>query len=305
MENLNYTTTIEVAKSPMDVFDHVNDVPNWWAKDAGEAFSGQKTEFKGQSTKLNDEFIVRSGDRHYSLQKLIEVIPDKKVVWQVTDCKMNWLENDKTEWMNTKMIFEIAPRGEKTILTFTHEGLVPEKECFANCQKGWDFFIKERLLTSITNNKTNTNMKKQEDFSYSFTVNASPKATMEKINQVNSWWAKNFKGEAGKVNDEFSVYFGNQGDTFVDFKISELIPEKKVVWLATDCNLHWINDKKEWKNNEMIWNLTEMSGKTTVDFIHKGMNAESECYESCKPGWTHHIKDSLVKLIEKGTGFPE
>ena len=148
-------------------------------------------------------------------------------------------------------------------------------------------------------------MKKQQDFSYSFTVNASPKEVMKKINQVNSWWAKNFKGSARKVNDEFSVYFGKPGDTFVDFKIAELIPEKKVVWLATDCNLHWINDKKEWKNNEIIWNLAEMNGKTTVDFVHKGMNSESECYESCKPGWTHHIKDSLVKLIEKGTGFPE
>jgi hypothetical protein len=83
MENQNYTATIEVAESPKDVFNHVNDVSNWWAKDAGEALSRQKTEFEGQSTKLNDEFIVRSGDRHYSKQKLIEVIPDKKVVWLV------------------------------------------------------------------------------------------------------------------------------------------------------------------------------------------------------------------------------
>ncbi len=148
-------------------------------------------------------------------------------------------------------------------------------------------------------------MKEQQDFSYSLTVNASPKEVMEKIGQVNSWWAKNFKGKAGKVNDEFSVYFGKPGDTFVNFKISEMIPEKKISWLVTDCNLHWINDTKEWKNNEIIWNLNQMNGKTTIDFVHKGMTSESECYESCKPGWTHHIKDSLVKLIEEDTGFPE
>ena len=40
MENQNYTATIEVAESPKDVFSHVNDVSNWWAKDAGEALSG-------------------------------------------------------------------------------------------------------------------------------------------------------------------------------------------------------------------------------------------------------------------------
>jgi Activator of Hsp90 ATPase homolog 1-like protein len=151
MENKNYTVTIEVAESPKDVFNHVNDVSNWWARDAGEALSRQKTEFEGQSKKLNDEFIIRSGDRHYSKQKLIEVIPDKKVVWQVIDCKINWLEKDKTEWTNTKMVFEITTNGDKTVLQFTHVGLIPEKECYENCERGWDFLIKERLFNFINN----------------------------------------------------------------------------------------------------------------------------------------------------------
>ena len=142
-----------------------------------------------------------------------------------------------------------------------------------------------------------------KDFSYSFTGKASAKDTMKRISEVNLWWAKNFKGRAEKLNDKFSVYFGD--DTYVNFKISEVIPGKKITWLVTDCNLGWIEDKKEWKNTECIWTLTEKGGKTQVDFVHKGMTPESECYESCKPGWTHHIKDSLIKLIDKGVGYPE
>jgi len=146
-------------------------------------------------------------------------------------------------------------------------------------------------------------MKKAKDFSYSFTVKATAKDAMKSISQVKLWWAKDFKGKAAKLADKFSVYFGD--DTYVNFKISEVIKDKKIIWLVTDCNLGWLNDKKEWKKNEIIWNLSEKNGKTTIDFMHKGMTPESECYESCKPGWTHHIKDSLVKLIEKGKGFPE
>ena len=148
-------------------------------------------------------------------------------------------------------------------------------------------------------------MKKQQDFSYNFTVNASAKEAMEKISQVGAWWAKKFKGKAAKLNDKFSVYFGGPADTYVDFKISEVIPDGKITWLVTDCNLHWINDKKEWKNTEVIWTFAEKGGKTRIDFVHKGMTPESECYESCEPGWKHHLKDSLVKLIDKGKGFPE
>ena len=141
-----------------------------------------------------------------------------------------------------------------------------------------------------------------KDFDYSLLVKASAKEAMKKISQVNLWWAKNFKGKAAKLNDMFSVYFG---DTFVDFKISEVIPGKKIIWLVTDCNLGWIKDKKEWKNTEVIWALTEKDGKTQIDFVHKGLTPESECYESCKPGWTGHLKGSLVKLINDGKGNPE
>jgi Activator of Hsp90 ATPase homolog 1-like protein len=149
MENQHYTASIEVVSTPQEVFNHINNVSQWWAKSASKSASGMQTEFEGQSTKLNDEFIMRSGDRHFSKQKLIEVIPLKKVVWLVTDSKLNWIEKDKTEWTNTRMVFEITKKGDKTVLHFTHEGLVPQKECYSACSQGWNFFIKDRLFNLI------------------------------------------------------------------------------------------------------------------------------------------------------------
>ena len=139
MTNKNYTATIEVEKSPQVVFDCLKEVPKWWSKD-----------FAGSSTKLNDEFVVCHPGRHYSKQKLVEVTPNQKVAWLVTDSELEWIEKDKHEWTNTKMIFEITPNGDKTVLHFTHEGLVPEKECYAMCQQGWNMVIKDRLLNFIS-----------------------------------------------------------------------------------------------------------------------------------------------------------
>jgi len=48
------------------------------------------------------------------------------------------------------MIFEIITKGDKTLLHFTHEGLVPEKECYAMCEQGWNMVIKDWLFNFIT-----------------------------------------------------------------------------------------------------------------------------------------------------------
>lgn len=68
MQNQNYTATIEVAKSPKDVLNHINDVSKWWSKD-----------YAGSSIKLNDEFIIQHSDRHYSKQKLVKLFPTKRL----------------------------------------------------------------------------------------------------------------------------------------------------------------------------------------------------------------------------------
>ncbi|HVT86901.1 MAG TPA: hypothetical protein VHD35_16980 [Chitinophagaceae bacterium] len=143
---------------------------------------------------------------------------------------------------------------------------------------------------------------KKNNYHRTITVNASAEEAMKKISQVNGWWAKNFTGKAEKLNDTFSVHFGK---TFVDFKISELIPGKKVVWKVTDCNLHWIKNKKEWNGTEVVFEISEKKNATQIDFTHIGLVPGVECYNDCEVGWTGHITNSLVKFINEGKGMPE
>ena len=96
---------------------------------------------------------------HHSTHKLIEAVPNKKIVWLVTESRLNWIENDKEEWTNTKLVFEIVPEGDKTAIRFTHEGLVPEKECFKACSGGWDMFIGEYLYKYLETGEAMAEMK--------------------------------------------------------------------------------------------------------------------------------------------------
>ncbi len=141
MTTSDFTTTILVDKSTSDVFNAINNVRGWW-----------QGEIEGNSSKLNDEFTYRMEDIHFSKQQLIEVIPDKKIVWLVTESKLNFIK-DKTEWENTKIIFEISEFNNKTQLRFTHMGLVPEIECFGACSNAWVDLIHKSLFSLITTGK--------------------------------------------------------------------------------------------------------------------------------------------------------
>jgi hypothetical protein len=81
--------------------------------------------------------------------KLIEVVPDKKVVWHVLDNYFKFTK-DKSEWKDTKIIFEISRQDNKTQIRFTHQGLVPDYECFEICRDAWTNYIQNSLRSLIT-----------------------------------------------------------------------------------------------------------------------------------------------------------
>jgi hypothetical protein len=143
MNKKDYSTSITVKATPRHVFESINNVAKWWTDN-----------FEGRSEKLNDEFTVRFfNDIHVSTQKLIEVTPDKKIVWLVTDCNLTFVE-DKQEWINTKISFEISEKDDKTQIRFSHIGLNPDFECFNDCSNAWGQYI-QSLSNLITSGKGN------------------------------------------------------------------------------------------------------------------------------------------------------
>ena len=143
MKSQHFTTTLLVEQTPKQVFDAIKNVRGWWSGLYSE-------EFEGSSDKLNDEFtFLAGGGVHFTKQKLVELVPGKKITWLITASKLTFVENE-TEWTGTKISFDISKEENKTRIVFTHLGLVPEFECYDSCAPAWTQYIQERLLLSLT-----------------------------------------------------------------------------------------------------------------------------------------------------------
>ncbi|OJW84240.1 MAG: hypothetical protein BGO69_02670 [Bacteroidetes bacterium 46-16] len=140
MTTTDFTTTILVDNSAKEAFDAILDTPAWW--------QGQ---IEGSTNKQGDEFIYRMPGHHYSKQQILELIPNEKIVWLVSDSELKF--DNKSEWTGTKIVFEISPAGNKTQVRFTHIGLIPAFECYSDCSWGWEKLVQESLFSLITTGK--------------------------------------------------------------------------------------------------------------------------------------------------------
>jgi uncharacterized protein YndB with AHSA1/START domain len=147
MSYQDFTSTILVDQRPEEVFNAINHVREWWSE-----------EVEGGTEKLNDEFRYHYKDVHLCKIRLIEVVPNQKVVWLVLDNHFNFTK-DKTEWIDTKISFEISVKDNKTQLHFTHHGLTSAYECYDICFSAWTEYITKSLKDLITTGKGNPNPK--------------------------------------------------------------------------------------------------------------------------------------------------
>jgi len=127
----NYNSTINLNSTVNRVFNALtNEIPRWWTE-----------MFAGSSAKSGEHFTINFGETVYKKMRVEELIYNKKVVWYVEDSLIviPGLIN-QTEWIGTKIVWEITQKGNHVEIHLTHIGLIPTIECYAVCTDGWRQF---------------------------------------------------------------------------------------------------------------------------------------------------------------------
>lgn len=137
MQQKDFTTAITVHAPPEKALAAIQDFRGWWSE-----------EIQGPTDQLNATFFYHYKDVHLCHLQLVEQVPGKRVVYRVTDNRFNFT-SDTSEWVGTRLVFDLEPQAGGTRIRFTHEGLVPSYECYAVCQDAWTSYIQGSLKSYI------------------------------------------------------------------------------------------------------------------------------------------------------------
>ncbi|MGN6645158.1 MAG: SRPBCC domain-containing protein [Cytophaga sp.] len=140
------------------------------------------------------------------------------------------------------------------------------------------------------------------DFTTSILVDQSPKEAFNAINNPRGWWSEDIEGNTEKLNDEFTYQY--EDVHYAQIKLTEVIPDEKVVWFVKYNYFKFTKDRSEWTGTKVVFEISKKDNKTLIRVTHVGLVPEFECFSICQNAWTQYIQESLYNLITTGKGMP-
>jgi len=141
-----------------------------------------------------------------------------------------------------------------------------------------------------------------QNFTSAVLVDQSPEEAFAAINNVRGWWSGQIDGATDGLNEEFTYRY--QDVHYSKQRITDFVPNKKVVWRVLDAYLNFTEDPNEWTGTEITFEVSKQGEQTEVRFTHQGLVPAFECYDKCSSAWGFYINNSLRRLITTGRGEP-
>ncbi len=142
-----------------------------------------------------------------------------------------------------------------------------------------------------------------QNYTTTFTVDQTPREVFAAINNVRGWWSEEIEGDTDKFGAEFKFHAKDVHRS--THKITEFVPDRKVVWRTTDSQISFVKDKTEWNGTDIVFEVARKSNQTELRFTHIGLVPAIQCYGDCSGAWGFYINESLRSLITIGKGQPD
>lgn len=147
------------------------------------------------------------------------------------------------------------------------------------------------------------------NYTRTIVLHRSPREVYNAIRRIADWWTINTEGTADRVGDDFTISFSDpvSGQLVhrTTQRITEADPGRRLSWTVTACHMPWLKNREEWKGTTMVFDIVAVAEGARIDFTHIGLDPRVECFEQCERGWAYFLSESLLALINTGTGRPD
>ncbi len=146
MTSPSYTKSIDVLAPPSDAFRAVTQgVAHWWTR------PDQPLNNIGDRAK----FTFPPGVSYWTFE-LTGMDRPTQIEWTCVDAlhiHEGQPKEIETEWLNTKVLWQITEEGSGSRIEMQHQGLTPELLCYDVCEAGWDMFFLSSLKQYLDTGK--------------------------------------------------------------------------------------------------------------------------------------------------------
>lgn len=137
----DYTTQVEIPNSRHTIFKAISiELGNWWGE--------QDKPIK----KKDSVFKVSWGEPWYQF-KVADYKENERMIWECIDANqlIPGLTGVEKEWVGTSIHWNLREiSSNMTLLQFKHLGLISDFLCFDFCSNSWEHFLKERLISYLS-----------------------------------------------------------------------------------------------------------------------------------------------------------
>src|SRR5262245_6879843 len=142
-----------------------------------------------------------------------------------------------------------------------------------------------------------------QNYTTTLLVDQSPTEVFAAINNVRGWWSGQIEGDTDRLGAEFTYRYETMHRS--KQKITEFSPGERVVWHVRDAQLSFVRDTSEWKDTDIVFDISRKGGKTEVRFTHEGLAPTFERYDTCSNAWGALINVNQRKLITTVRNQPD
>jgi len=113
-----------IKSTPEKIYNAVTTqkgIASWWS------------EHNNAKARVGSVYRISFGGNYFKEIKVVELVPGKKVVWEILDAT--------PEWLNTQVVFDISMGNESAELRFSHAGWKKQTDMFAQCSYHWGIYL--------------------------------------------------------------------------------------------------------------------------------------------------------------------